>query len=168
MTMDTGYWNEENTAKAMKLWTDGKSASDIAREMGGISRNAIIGKMHRMGITERGPAAEKPSVPRVERPAPVRQVNKFNSLPRLLPKPAAAPLPAPVVHAVPHAGAPDVERLKLYQLKDNQCRWPVSGEKEHMLFCAGSTAPVDVYCKYHARLAYSPRVDRTIRKASTL
>ncbi len=46
-------WNEERTATLRKLWLEGMSASQVARQLGGVSRSAVIGKVHRLGIAVR-------------------------------------------------------------------------------------------------------------------
>ncbi|MCK5909829.1 MAG: GcrA cell cycle regulator, partial [Caulobacter sp.] len=46
-------WSEERTATLKKLWLEGLSASQVARQLGGVSRSAVIGKVHRLGITVR-------------------------------------------------------------------------------------------------------------------
>jgi GcrA cell cycle regulator len=48
-------WNDERVETLRAMWADGKSASQIAKELGGITRNAVIGKVHRLGLSQRGP-----------------------------------------------------------------------------------------------------------------
>ncbi len=52
-------WNDERVATLRKLWTDGLSASQIAKQLGGVTRNAVIGKVHRLGLAGR----PRPRVP---------------------------------------------------------------------------------------------------------
>ena len=49
-------WTEERVEMLKQLWTDGLSASQIARKMGGVTRNAVIGKVHRLGFRPSDPA----------------------------------------------------------------------------------------------------------------
>jgi GcrA cell cycle regulator len=80
-------WTEERIERLKKMWTDGATASQIADELGGVSRNAVIGKAHRLGLEQRpspvkpgeekepkraapAPAAPKPAAPRAEAPKP--------------------------------------------------------------------------------------------------
>src|SRR3954471_4732705 len=95
-------WTDERIDRLKSLWTQGMTASQIADELGQVSRNAVIGKAHRLGLQSRpspvkpneAPAAEAVAKPAVEAPAP---------------KPlAAAPPPPPVVEvaAPPVAPAP--------------------------------------------------------------
>src|SRR5512141_1623281 len=66
-------WTEERVEKLKKLWLDGLSASQIAKQLGGVTRNAVIGKVHRLGLSGRA-APSQPSrptfkAPRAPRPA---------------------------------------------------------------------------------------------------
>ena len=64
-------WTEERVELLKRLWADGRSASQIAAEIGGCSRNAVIGKVHRLGLSGRakaGPTGE-PKPRKLERPA---------------------------------------------------------------------------------------------------
>ena len=57
-------WTDERVETLKKMWGEGQSASQIAKELGGVTRNAVIGKVHRLGLSNRGaaaaPAAAKP------------------------------------------------------------------------------------------------------------
>ena len=85
-------WTEERIERLKKMWHDGATASQIAEELGGVSRNAVIGKAHRLGLEQR-PSPVKPGEEKeVKKPAPAAAA----------PKPAAAPRAA----AAPPAAAP--------------------------------------------------------------
>ncbi len=84
-------WTDERVETLKKMWSEGQSASQIAKELGGVTRNAVIGKVHRLGLSNRtggaggapAPAAAAPAAPPPEKPkAPA-------------PKEAARPRPAP-------------------------------------------------------------------------
>jgi GcrA cell cycle regulator len=93
-------WTDERIDRLKELWTQGNTASQIAEELGGVSRNAVIGKAHRLGLQARpspvkandsaAAAVAPPAAPPEEAPAP------------------AAPEPAPVVEAAPAAPEPEV------------------------------------------------------------
>ncbi|MFQ8430063.1 GcrA family cell cycle regulator [Amaricoccus sp. W119] len=51
-------WTDERVEMLKVMWSEGKSASQIAKELGGVTRNAVIGKVHRLGLSNRGPGAE--------------------------------------------------------------------------------------------------------------
>ncbi|MEJ6397610.1 GcrA family cell cycle regulator [Yoonia sp. 208BN28-4] len=85
-------WTDERVETLKKMWGEGQSASQIAKELGGVTRNAVIGKVHRLGLSNRagsgGGAAAKPAAK--EKPAPVKMETK----PAVKPKAPAAAVPA--------------------------------------------------------------------------
>ncbi len=85
-------WTDERVETLKKMWGEGQSASQIAKELGGVTRNAVIGKVHRLGLSNRagsgGNAASK--APAKEKPAAATAAAKP------APKPAAKAKPAPV------------------------------------------------------------------------
>jgi len=88
-------WTDERVEQLKTLWTGGASASQIAKELGGVTRNAVIGKVHRLGLSSRNQgkpeAAEKSAKPAPVAPPPVAE---------------AAPAPEPTVAAAPPTAAP--------------------------------------------------------------
>lgn len=98
-------WTDERIATLKKMWEGGSTASQIAEELGGVSRNAVIGKAHRLGLKSRPSpvkAAEKKKAAPKPKPTPKPVAKKV--APRPAPAPAAAPA-APV--AAPPAARPD-------------------------------------------------------------
>jgi len=95
-------WTEERIDRLKRMWQDGSTASQIAEELGGVSRNAVIGKAHRLGLEAR-PSPVKPGEEKEHRaPAAAAPAPKAAPVERAVPK-AAAPTPAP---AAPAAAAP--------------------------------------------------------------
>lgn len=104
-------WTEERVETLKTMWAEGKSASQIAKELGGVTRNAVIGKVHRLGLSNRASGAAKPAAQakpdataetataanRATAPEPAR---KSATAPR---KPEAAPTTAPATSAAPEA-----------------------------------------------------------------
>jgi GcrA cell cycle regulator len=89
-------WTDERIERLKKMWHDGATASQIADELGGVSRNAVIGKAHRLGLEQR-PSPVKPGEEKeVKKPAPVAAAPKAAA-----PKPEPAPKPAPAQAAAP-------------------------------------------------------------------
>ena len=78
-------WTEERIERLKKMWTDGATASQIADELGGVSRNAVIGKAHRLGLEQR--------------PSPVKPGEEKEARKAAAPQAAAAPKPAPKADA---------------------------------------------------------------------
>jgi hypothetical protein len=77
-------WNEERTATLRKLWLEGMSASQVARQLGGVSRSAVIGKVHRLGITVRDiPARQRTAVRTAVRDPLLPLADRQSRFPRL-------------------------------------------------------------------------------------
>ena len=91
-------WTDERIERLKKMWHDGATASQIADELGGVSRNAVIGKAHRLGLEQR-PSPVKPGEEKeVKKPAAVAAAPKAAA-----PKPEPALKPAPAQAAAPSA-----------------------------------------------------------------
>jgi len=151
-------WTDERVELLKKLWSDGLSASQIAAELGGITRNAVIGKVHRLGLSGR---AKSPSSA-APRPRKARSSGHMLrvSRPQMRGNTALAydyeAEPEPELVEIP------VEQRKtLLQLSDKTCRWPIGdpGSPE-FFFCGGEAANELPYCAYHSRVAYQPAADR--------
>lgn len=88
-------WTDERVETLKRMWSEGQSASQIAKELGGVTRNAVIGKVHRLGLSNRDePEAEAPAVTPAPEPAKVEAKAKPAAAPKAA-KPAA-PRPEPV------------------------------------------------------------------------
>lgn len=98
-------WTDERVELLKKMWGEGQSASQIAKELGGVTRNAVIGKVHRLGLSNRNTASASASdaKPAKEKPAP-----KPKAAPK--PKPAAAAKPEPKTEAAAPAEATPLRR----------------------------------------------------------
>lgn len=99
-------WTEERIERLKKMWADGATASQIAEELGGVSRNAVIGKAHRLGLEQR-PSPVKPGEEKeAKKPAPAAAAPKPVVPKAEIPKPAtAAPAAPQATHAAPHRPA---------------------------------------------------------------
>src|SRR6186713_1073169 len=87
-------WTDERIATLTKMWESGATASQIADELGGVSRNAVIGKAHRLGLKAR--------------PSPVK-ANEPKPAPRPKEPEAKAPVKAPLARTGPKAPEPEIE-----------------------------------------------------------
>ncbi|KFE36642.1 GcrA family cell cycle regulator [Thioclava atlantica] len=107
-------WTDERVELLKKMWSEGQSASQIAKELGGVTRNAVIGKVHRLGLSNRTGGAAEPAKPepkakpekteaKAEKPAAQSPSEPVEPKPAAKPAPAAAPAQpaAPVVAATP-------------------------------------------------------------------
>ncbi|OAN73177.1 GcrA cell cycle regulator [Jannaschia sp. EhC01] len=100
-------WTDERVETLKKMWGEGQSASQIAKELGGVTRNAVIGKVHRLGLSNRsGGGASAPS-----KPAPAAK-----EAPAAKAAPAPKPAPAPEAKAAEPAPAP-VQRTNIMPLR---------------------------------------------------
>src|SRR6201996_8496366 len=106
-------WTDERVELLKKLWQDGLSASQIAKQLGGVTRNAVIGKVHRLGLSGRA-APSKPARTTFKAPRPARPVSATPSAPRRLAEQPAAVAhhhPAPVRYVEEEPGTATVLTL---------------------------------------------------------
>jgi GcrA cell cycle regulator len=151
-------WTDERVELLKKLWADGLSASQIAAELGGITRNAVIGKVHRLGLSGR---AKSPSSA-APRPRKARSSGHMLrvSRPAIRGNTALAfeyeAEPEPELIEIPQE-----QRKTLLQLNERTCHWPVGDPgSADFFFCGGETATDLPYCSFHSRIAYQPAADR--------
>ena len=159
-------WTDERVELLKKLWTDGLSASQIAARLGmGVTRNAVIGKVHRLNLSGR-PPVQRNAAPGVRptgtpsMPTAGSAALKTYAAPQLRPQPLPEPKPLRLVD-LPKDG-----RITILHLSDKTCKWPI-GDPTHEDFCFCGHGPRDgsPYCEYHARIAYQPAQDRRMRRA---
>jgi GcrA cell cycle regulator len=153
-------WTDERVELLKKLWADGLSASQIASELGSVTRNAVIGKVHRLGLSGRAKSL-MPSAPRARKPRThamlrIRPAMRGNTALAAVYDMDVVAEPDEVENVVPMG-----QRCSLLELNDSKCRWPIGdpGSAEFS-FCGGKTVEGVVYCGYHARIAYQPVADR--------
>lgn len=158
-------WTDERVEQLKKLWSEGLSASQIAKQLGGVTRNAVIGKVHRLGLSGRAtpsrPARRtvKPSRPRTTTAAtpPVARTPARPS-----PSAPAATPPAPVEPAV----LPSGEFATVLTLRDSMCKWPIGDPaSSNFRFCGRKTSGEQTYCDAHANMAYQPSQKRRRRNS---
>ena len=153
-------WTDERVELLKKLWSDGLSASQIAAELGGITRNAVIGKVHRLGLSGR---AKSPSsgVPRPRKPRShmlrvSRPVSRGANALALSYDTDLEPEPELIENIIPIG-----QRRTLLELNENTCRWPIGDPATpEFFFCGGKPLMGLPYCHYHARVAYQPAAER--------
>ena len=161
--MTDSFWTTNSVERLTKLWADGLSASEIAAEIGGISRNSVIGKVHRLGLPgrPRSPAGTRPrrrkprsrgATMRIVRPA-IRGNTALATLHAF--ERERVPEPEVIENIIPIG-----QRCSTLELSEGKCRWPIGDPSTpDFFFCGGKTIEGLPYCGYHARIAYQPAVD---------
>jgi len=139
-------WTDERVEQLKNLWTEGLSASQIARALGGVTRNAVIGKVHRLGLAGRATPA------RSDRP-------RMPSVPKVMTRTYMPP--PPVVEEDP-VTFDDGSHVTVLTINDRMCRWPIGDPSEGAFhFCGRNPKSGSPYCEAHARKAYQPQQART-------
>ena len=139
-------WTEEKVAKLKELWGKGNTASQIAEIIGGISRNAVIGKAHRLNLSAK--IKTRTAIPNQnldnstnEKNIQVRRgrKNKFKSL------------------IIEKDFEPENPK-QLEELDENSCKWPIGHpDEKSFYFCGRSSLKDFSYCKLHLLYAYQPK-----------
>jgi len=152
-------WTEQQTEQLKKLWAEGHTASQIARMLGeNISRNAVIGKAHRLNLQGRT-QSRMISSPRINNTQ--YQQNKVAGQKRIR-RPRG--LRAIVIEKDFEPENPTT----LENLTDKTCRWPVGHpDEKDFYFCGRSPMEDRIYCKLHVLHAYQPRGQRAEEPAKT-
>ncbi len=186
-------WTDERVELLTKMWNEGQSASAIAKELGGVTRNAVIGKVHRLGLSNRtggvpveaeaeanaapeSVAAERPvveeasAVPEEAEPEP--QERPAPSLARQI-VPAGQPLPPqPSANEISPEALESVrevekksKRLSLMELTERTCKWPIGDPAtENFWFCGLPSQAGKPYCEAHVGVAFQPMSSRRDRR----
>lgn len=174
-------WTEERVEYAKRRWLEGGSGAEIASEIGdGFTKNSIICKMFRMGLSFQGgsrdgrtaggsrpPRASKPAISVKARTAVKAQAKSVDRL--FKDRPATTPkasrllydghtFPTPEMPATNYYGADAI-----HGLTEKVCKWPVGDPlSKEFRFCGCASAAGFPYCGYHANLAYRPADKRGI------
>jgi GcrA cell cycle regulator len=163
--MSESGWSETRVTTLSQLWRDGLSASQIAKQLGGVTRNAVIGKVHRLGLSGRAAASAPARAPRTATPRPTRPRRVALVAPAVRKPPVRLPAQA-------HASAPEGPGLigDMAQLGAHLCKWPIGDPKSPDFSFCGRQAD-GRYCGVHEQAGVRPgtawRADRDpiIRRA---
>ena len=139
-------WTEEKVAKLKELWGKGNTASQIAEIIGGISRNAVIGKAHRLNLSAKIKTRTATSNQNFENSLDEKQnktrrsrKSKFKSL------------------IIDKNFEPESPK-QLEELDENSCKWPIGHpDEKSFYFCGRSSLKDFSYCKLHLLYAYQPK-----------
>lgn len=155
-------WTDERVELLKKLWSDGLSASQIAAELGGITRNAVIGKVHRLGLSGRAKSVSA-GVPRPRKMRPpahmlriARGAIRGNTALAHAYEIETETEPELLDNVIPIG-----QRRTILELTEQTCHWPIGDPSSgDFFFCGGNTVAGLPYCAYHSRMAYQPVTDR--------
>ena len=139
-------WTEEKVSKLKELWGKGNTASQIAQIIGGISRNAVIGKAHRLNLSAKIKTRTTVSNQNFEKTSGENNIkskrvrrSKFKSL------------------IIEKDFEPENPK-QLEELDENSCKWPVGHPNEKSFYFCGRSSLKDFsYCKLHLLYAYQPK-----------
>jgi GcrA cell cycle regulator len=165
----TMAWTDEIVEQLKQHWMDGKSASQIAGLLGnGLTRNAIIGKVHRLGLAGRPktPSSVASRPRRIAPPPSHRIAGPRLGAPARITRGATALAIAP--EALSEIEQPEFEsvvvpmslRVTIVELKESMCRWPLGDPATSEFRYCGSPTASGPYCAYHGGLAYQPAQER--------
>lgn len=180
-------WTDERVETLKKMWGEGRSASQIAKELGGVTRNAVIGKVHRLGLSNRSSGAATTSKAQAkEKPAAkpkAKPAAKTEAAPPPEPRavtparrqiiPAGQPLPpqpsANEISPEALANVREVEKkakkINLMELTEKTCKWPVGDPAtDDFWFCGLAAQPGKPYCEAHVGVAFQPMSTRRDRR----
>ncbi|PRY93713.1 GcrA cell cycle regulator [Hasllibacter halocynthiae] len=182
-------WTDERVETLKRMWGEGQSASTIAKELGGVTRNAVIGKVHRLGLSNRNQGAAVPeaapaakagapsrpsvpaTVPEFEEPATRSAEPPRTALKKIIP--AGQPLPPqPSANEISEEALEKVRavekgaaRLDLMELTERTCKWPIGDPATPAFwFCGLPVQQGKPYCEAHVSVAFQPANSRRDRR----
>ena len=158
-------WTDERIDRLKKLWSEGLSASQIAAELGGVTRNAVIGKVHRLHLSGRVKTTtattqrSRKTVRAAARPAArvTTTIARGNLAVAMTLEPDAVLAYRPAEEVV----VPISRRISIMELREGTCRWPLGDPLQpEFVFCGGDCDIGKPYCTAHAKIAFQPSQDR--------
>lgn len=154
-------WNDERVELLKKLWAEGLSATQIASRLGGVTRNAVIGKVHRLGLSGRATTVRikshrpRPRVDQAKRIAKPRFAGGTVGNPAL--RALYMPEAEPFVSTYEELDIPLKDRKSIETLNECDCRWPIGDPQlADFHFCNRKKMTGLPYCEFHARRAFQP------------
>lgn len=165
-------WTDDRVARLAKLWAEGLSASQVAADLGGVTRNAVIGKVHRLGLSGRAkPAGKSNATPR-RKPAAKSGTGSYT---RAAPRPSARSAGNTALKTdvdvvsrakpVEDLAMPKSKMLTLMDLTESTCRWPTGDPTmPGFSFCGHKNQEEKPYCEFHSKLAFQPPSERRRRR----
>jgi GcrA cell cycle regulator len=152
-------WREEwRVDKLKELAALGFTASQIAAQITGVTRNAVVGKLHRMGLSNQRPKPIAVGPPRPKRRAPLN----LQSGPVFMPRGPIVEVKMPEGEGEAYSYyPPEKQQVTIVELERHHCRWPVGDprnadmtDRTKFAFCGGKALQSLPYCAEHSRIAY--------------
>ncbi len=138
-------WTDERVALLKKLWVEGKTAAEIAKELGGVTRNAVIGKAHRLKLSNRVSPIQQNKKPVAKQTPTVSPEKKIQ---RIIEQDN------------------DRKGINLMDLSARGCRWPLGDPRDETFgFCGSGILEGLPYCADHAKVAYQAATRNRILQA---
>ena len=145
-------WTPELIKELKKLWKKGLTTGEIGRVIG-MSKNAVVGKAHRLGLESRPSPIKREEAPKKEKAS--RVIKKVTKPVPKKEQPVAVETAEPV-KAVKKTKSGKNKGVKLVDLKPTSCRWPEGDPKDpDFHFCGKEAVPGKSYCEEHCAVAYS-------------
>ena len=138
-------WTHERIEVLKNLWNEGLTASRIASELGDVTRNAVIGKAHRLGLSGRIQSRNKSSTISIVRKKKNSSYNKK-------------------IIEVTTAVSEPMNPTAFLKIKDGLCRWPLGEPADSNFKFCGRNCGENVYCKEHKQMAFQPLTSIRNRK----
>lgn len=166
-------WTDDRVETLKKLWADGLSASQIAKQLGGVTRNAVIGKVHRLGLSGRATPSRPTRRASTPRPAAARAAKPAAASPNT-PRPAVAKKagpsaprivrdtePATTIAPIEARRLDNGEYATVLTLREGMCKWPIGDPSgTEFRFCGHPVKSGSTYCAAHCKQAYQPQAKR--------
>jgi GcrA cell cycle regulator len=170
----TVNWTDDRVERLKKLWSEGLSASQIAAQLGGVSRNAVIGKVHRLSLPGRAKAGGTTVARSQKRATVTTQARPTSFAPRTVTRTVTRPSGATMLKeevevevfeemetSSNNVVVPIFKRVPLIRLTERTCKWPIGDPlKEDFCFCGNDSPDSSPYCGFHQKLAYQPSAER--------
>jgi len=146
-------WTTEMVEHLTQLWMEGMTTNDIARELG-MSKNSVVGKVHRLNLMSRpSPIKKKEDEQILSADAPETVEIVVENEEEVVE--VAAPTKVFQTHQTAAKDEPEKTCIKLSELDNHTCRWPIGDPKdEDFCFCGKRVRAGQTYCDEHAAIAY--------------
>jgi GcrA cell cycle regulator len=147
-------WTEARVQQLRAFVTEGLTCSQIADQIG-VTRNAVIGKIHRLGLSPGRKPAALAGAMRASSARPRERQSRITRILRAIETRPPSPLESSPIASMTPPMVESAQRCSLLDLAHGRCRWPISDPgKDDFAFCGNDSIAGISYCVGHARMAY--------------